>query len=277
MGGDSPEREVSLRSGEAIYNTLHRLGYDVVAVDVRSDVASVIEREGIEIAFLALHGGYGENGAIQGLLEVMGVLYTGSSVLSSAIAMNKLFSKKIFTYHDLPVADFVVINNTDDIGKIALSINFPLPWVVKPVSEGSSIGVSVISNRDELKEALDRAFSYNSQVLIERFIKGKEIHVGILGDRVLGSIEVRPKSGFYDYKSKYTKGLTEYIIPPEVDKKTLNIVESIAKDAHKALGCSGVTRVDIIVNQEDAYLLEVNTLPGMTETSLIPKIAAHAG
>ncbi len=279
MGGDSPEREVSLRSGMAIYRALERRGYNAIAIDVGRDICNVLMKEGVEIAFLALHGGYGEDGSIQGLLEVMGIPYTGSGVLASALSMDKEASKKVFLYHRIKVPPFVVFSKEEIIGRQIYRdlCPFELPWVIKPSKEGSSIGVSIVRDEREITAALDSAFKFGKRIIIERYIKGREIQVGILNNRILGSIEVRPKKEFYSYEAKYTPGLTEYISPPDLSPDDLRRVEEIGLSAHVVLGCRGATRVDTIISEEgDVYVLEVNTIPGMTETSLLPKIARQS-
>ncbi|GER92535.1 D-alanine--D-alanine ligase [hot springs metagenome] len=282
-GGISAEREISLKSGNAIYKALLNLGYDVVFVDVSNNICEDLKKKNVEIAFLALHGGHGENGAIQGLLEVMGISYTGSGVLSSAIAMDKEASKKVFLYHDIPVAPFVVINR-EQLGErinaqlITAIVDFPLPWVVKPVAEGSSIGVSIVKECEDIDDAVHSAFLYGSKIIVEKYISGREIQIGVLGQRVLGGVEVRPSTEFYSYEAKYTPGLTEYILPPEIDGYAYETLKNMALKAHNALGCRGATRVDFILDESnEPYILEVNTIPGMTETSLLPKIAKLSG
>ena len=286
MGGQSAEREVSLRSGNAIYNALNGLGYHTVAIDAGPDLCSVLISNKIEIAFLALHGGYGENGSVQGMLEVLRIPYTGSKVLASALAMDKDASKKIFIYHDIPVPPFIVISPKSSVISQKLetidyklsTIDFDFPWVVKPSTEGSSVGVSIVRDKVNLREAIEKATSLSEKVIIEKYIDGKEIHIGILDERVLGGVEVRPSLEFYSYEAKYTAGLTEYILPPEIDSKAYEKAKNAAFSAHSALGCKGATRVDLRVDGEgNPYVLEVNTIPGMTETSLLPKIARHAG
>ncbi|MFN3395298.1 MAG: D-alanine--D-alanine ligase [Thermodesulfovibrionales bacterium] len=279
MGGDSAEREVSLRSGMAVYNALRRKGYNVTAIDVGRDICGILSREGVEIAFLVLHGGYGEDGSIQGLLEVLGIPYTGSGVLASALSMDKEASKKIFTYHGIPVPPFVVLSEKERVEKIFdhTFCPFEMPWVIKPSKEGSSIGVSIVRTEEEINTALDSAFRLGRKIIIEKYIEGREIQVGILNNRVLGSIEVRPKKAFYSYEAKYTPGLTEYISPPEISDEDLRRIEDFGLKAHIVLGCKGATRVDTILSKEgDVYVLEVNTIPGMTETSLLPKIARQS-
>jgi D-alanine-D-alanine ligase len=295
MGGTSSERDISMRSGLAIYQSLMELGYDAVAVDVSRDIANVLKKDKVKIAFMALHGGHGENGAVQGLLEVLGIPYTGSRVLASALAMDKEASKKIFSYHGLPVAPSITVvkekgkkrrnkdEQSQDVTGAYAFPGFPVPqfgppWVVKPASEGSSIGVEIIKEEKGLEACLEKAFSFGSRIIIERFIKGRELHIGVLGERVLGGVEVRPSLEFYNYEAKYTSGLTEYIIPPEVEEEVYEKVKGMALKAHLVLGCSGASRVDFMLDDNNSpYVLEVNTLPGMTATSLLPKIAKSNG
>ncbi len=276
-GGLSSEREVSLRSGQAVFKALEELGYQVVFIDADKNVCEKIRNERIDIAFLALHGGWGENGGIQGMLEVMGIPYTGSGVLASALAMDKEATKKVFLYHEIPFPPFKTIESFYEFDFYEL-IPFEYPLVVKPAQEGSSVGVSIVREERELKDALYEAFKFGKKVIIEKFIEGREIHIGVLADKALGGVEVRPKRGFYDYEAKYTKGLTEYILPPEIEEPIYKKLKSLALKAHKALGCDGATRIDMILSKDgNPYVLEVNTLPGMTETSLLPKIASLAG
>ncbi|NCO67578.1 MAG: D-alanine--D-alanine ligase [Nitrospirae bacterium CG_4_10_14_0_8_um_filter_41_23] len=291
MGGTSAEREISLRSGTAIYNALKVIGYKAFAIDVGPDICNVLNREGIELAFLVLHGGYGENGSIQGMLEVLGIPYTGSGVLASALAMDKEASKKIFLYHNIPIPPFVVVTSNELLipplpplvkggkgGFDSSLIDFPLPWVVKPTAEGSSIGISIVRDKMNFRQALEAAYSHGSRVIVEKYIMGKEVHIGILNGRVLGGVEVRPSLEFYNYEAKYTAGRTEYILPPEINNKAYERAKEAAISAHTALGCKGATRVDLRVDTEgNPYVLEVNTIPGMTEMSLLPKIASLAG
>ena len=274
MGGTSAEREVSLRSGNAIYKALQGSGYNVIAIDAGADICNVLNREKVELAFLALHGGSGENGSIQGMLEVLGIKYTGSGVLASALAMDKEASKKIFLYHGIPVPPFVILKR----GQKAEDIKFPLPWVVKPAAEGSSVGVSIVREKKIFDEALAKALSFGPRTIVEKYIDGKEINIGILNGEVLGGVEVRPSLEFYSYEAKYTSGLTEYILPPEIDDSVYEVSKATALSAHSALGCKGASRVDLRIDTKgNPYVLEVNTIPGMTETSLLPKIARLVG
>jgi len=286
MGGISSEREVSLRSGSAVFNALKKLGYNAVAIDAASNICEVLKKEKIDIAFLVLHGGWGEDGSIQGLLEVMGIHYTGSDVISSALAMNKAASKKIFIYHKIPVPPFTVVSrqssvvseNSETLNSQLSTLNFPLPWVVKPVCEGSSVGVSIVKDKNQLEDALKTGFSYGNEIIIEKYIEGKEVHIGILNDRALGGVEVKTSLEFYSYEAKYTAGLTEYILPPKIEEAVYMKAKDAALSANRALGCSGATRVDLRIDDDgNPYVLEINTIPGMTETSLLPKIAKEAG
>jgi D-alanine-D-alanine ligase len=290
MGGSSAEREVSLKSGAAVFNALKSGRYNVVAIDAGQDLCEVLKREGIELAFIILHGGWGEDGSIQGLLEVLGIPYTGSGVLASALAMDKEATKKVFLYHKIPVAPFVTVQGSMSemrrSGKhFSLKtptarhrIPFGMPWVIKPATEGSSVGVSIVKDESSMGGAMETALRFGEKMIIEKFVKGKEIQVGILNDMILGSVEVRPKLEFYSYEAKYTPGMTDYILPPELHPQILKKAEGIALSAHQALGCTGATRVDLIVDDEgDVCALEVNTIPGMTETSLLPKIARQSG
>jgi len=290
MGGGSSEREVSLKSGTAICTTLKSLNYNVVSIDAGKDLCSVLSREMIDIAFIALHGGHGENGAVQGMLEIMNIPYTGSGILASALAMDKEASKKVFLYHGIPVPPFVIVTSErlKDDSRFTFHVSrftshsspasFPFPWVIKPVSEGSSVGVEIVKDESQVQRALDTAFSYGTGVIVEKYIEGKEVQIGILNNEILGGVEVKPSLEFYNYKAKYTAGLTEYIFPPRLDAKTYEKTAEAALSAHKALGCGGATRVDLIVDSSQRpFVLEVNTIPGMTETSLLPKIAKNAG
>ena len=279
LGGVSAEREVSLRSGKAVLRALRSLGYPVVAIDAKGDFYTKLKKLKIGQVFIALHGGHGENGAVQGMLEIMGIPYTGSGVLASSLAMDKVASKKIFLYHKIPVPAFTIIQRSALSDQLsALPRHLKLPVVVKPATEGSSVGVEIVKDAKAYQRALKKAFQFGDIVLIETYIKGQEVQIAILDNRVLGGVEVRPSDEFYSYKAKYTAGLTQYIFPPELDSKTYKKAEKAALAAHQALGCSGATRVDLIIDKHrNPHVLEVNTIPGMTETSLLPKIAKNAG
>jgi D-alanine-D-alanine ligase len=276
MGGLSAEREVSLKSGAAVHQALLAQGYDAVAIDVGRDLAQVLVNEWVDVAFVCLHGRYGEDGAVQGLLELMGIPYTGSGVLASALAMNKIFAKKVFAAGGLLVAPYRVVRRGEETDLKALG--FDLPVVVKPSQEGSSVGVSIVRRAEEMRQALATAFTYDAEILVERFVKGREIQVGILEERALGAIEIVPKKEFYDFEAKYTPGMAEHILPAPLPTELYRQVLAAGEEAHRALGCCGYSRVDFLVtDQSECFLLEVNTLPGMTALSLLPEIAQGAG
>jgi D-alanine-D-alanine ligase len=273
MGGISHEREISLKTGSAVLKALQEGGYDAVALEVSADIVRRLLEERIDVAFIALHGRWGEDGTVQGLLELLRIPYTGSGVLASALAMNKIKAKEIFLYHGIPTPAFITLQ-----GKTLDDPPFPPPWVVKPASEGSTIGIGIVMERTGLKEAVRRAREYDQQVLVERFINGKELTVGILKGEPLPVIEIAAKGGFYDYQAKYTPGMTDYICPARISDQQRDEVQSIGLKAYHALGCSGCARVDIFLSEQgEPFVIEVNTVPGMTETSLVPKAAARAG
>jgi D-alanine-D-alanine ligase len=278
MGGLSREREISLKTGKAILRALLEKGYHAQAVDVGQDIAEVLIREKIECAFLALHGRFGEDGTIQGMLELMRIPYTGSGVLASALALHKIMAKKLFLCEKIPTPSYEVVHweGTEKNRKGMISLS--LPVVVKPAREGSTLGVSIVRGEEELVSALEEAVQYDKEILIEEFMKGKEITVGILEDIPLPIIEIVPKSGFYDYRSKYTKGETEYIIPARISRENYLAAQEISLKAFNVLGCSGCARVDLMTDEEgNPFVIDVNTMPGMTETSLLPKAANYAG
>ena len=278
LGGMSSEREVSLKTGEAAAAALERLGHDVVRVYVDADVDQVLRQAHIDVAFLALHGKYGEDGCIQGLLELLGIPYTGSGVLASALSMDKLKAKEIFRLHNIATPPYYALPAADADRVSAIHGSFGFPAVVKPRREGSSVGVSIVRAADELADAVRDALRFDDEVLVERFIKGKEICVGILDGRVLGAIEIAPHRDFYDYQAKYTPGMSDYHFPARLSPTRYRCVLTLAEKVNLAVGCTGASRVDLIVTEGDnEYVLEVNSLPGMTPTSLLPKIAAGAG
>ncbi len=272
-GGLSAEREVSLKSGAAVHEALIVQGYDAVIIDVGRDLADVLKREGVEVAFIALHGRYGEDGCVQGLLELLQIPYTGSGVLASALAMHKHFSKQAFAASGILTAPFRSYRRGETVRLTDLP--FPLPLVVKPVQEGSSVGITIVKEVSRLDEALELAFRHDDEILIEQYIKGQEVQVGILDDRPIGAIEIVPRNEFYDYEAKYTDGMAEHIFPARLEPALYEKAEQVGLAAHRALGCKGYSRVDLLVTSSgDCYVLEVNTLPGMTALSLLPEIAA---
>jgi D-alanine-D-alanine ligase len=276
MGGLSAEREISLRTGGAVLAALQEAGYPAVGIDAGRDLAARLAEEKAEVAFIALHGRFGEDGTVQGLLEMLGIPYTGSGVMASAIAMDKVTTKKILLYHELPTPAFNVFCRGDDMEAfLARCRHFPL--VVKPAREGSTIGVSIVRDGNALRTGIESALVYDGTVLVEDFIKGLEVTVGVLDGEALPVIQVVPKGGFYDFEAKYTAGRTEYLVPAPLDGALYERLQQVAVSAFCALGCAGAARVDFMVSEREFFCLEVNTIPGMTETSLLPKAARQTG
>jgi len=278
MGGMSPEREVSFMSGKAILQALLDLGYRAVAVEADERLAQILRAEDIEVAFIGLHGSLGEDGSVQGLLEMMRIPYTGSGILASALAMNKAVSRQIFRQNGLPVPRSIFLARQPESGVTLLEIPFPLPVVIKPCQEGSSVGVAIVSDPKDISPAAEKAFGYGGGILVEEFIKGREIQVGILDDVALGAIEIVPKVEFYNYEAKYTDGLAEHLFPAPLSPKEYQKALDLGFQAHRLLGCEGATRVDLLFQEPgEFFVLEVNTLPGMTPLSLLPEIARGVG
>jgi D-alanine-D-alanine ligase len=279
MGGTSGEREVSLRTGEGVAHALETRGHDVVRVIVGDEpIDRTLREASVDVAFLALHGRGGEDGCIQGMLELLGIPYTGSSVLASALAMDKLKAKEMFRLHNIPTPPYYVATEAELATLAELHASFGFPVIVKPRNEGSSIGLAKADDMDALRAGILAALEHDKWALVERYVKATEVHVGLLDGGVLGCIEVAPKGGLYDYTSKYTPGHTDYVIPPRIAPTRARGVMNLAERAARALGCTGAVRVDVLVTEgENEYVLEVNTLPGMTPTSLLPKIAESAG
>jgi D-alanine-D-alanine ligase len=276
MGGLSAEREVSMRTGQAISQALQTSGYQVVDVDADRDLPQQLVDAQVDVAFIALHGRGGEDGTVQGLLEIMGIPYTGSGVLASSLSIDKVMTKQVLLYHELPTPEYMVLRAGEDIDKmVARCRHFPL--VVKPASEGSTIGISIVNNPIELRIGLEEAMQHDRIVLIEDFIRGSEATVGVLDGEALPIIEIVPKSGFYDYEAKYTAGATEYNLPAPYEPVLYQRIQQAAVDACRVTGCSGAVRVDFMVREKAFSCLEINTIPGMTATSLLPKAAAEAG
>lgn len=283
-GGRSGERDVSLRSGQRVFDSLKKQGFDVSQFDLSDDLIAQLKKKKIDIVYIALHGRYGEDGTVQGMLEIANIPYTGSKVLASALAMNKLAAKRIFDAVGIPTPRFIEINSRTDIAAQADRIKriFPFPLVVKPVSEGSSLGVSIIKKEDDLERTLVKAIKEYQDIFVEEYIKGKEVTVGIIGRdedlQALPVLELVPRKDFYDFEAKYTSGMTQFILPARLPGPLYEKVQATALKAHLALGCYGVSRADIIVSQDHVpYVHEVNSIPGMTEHSDLPAEAAHAG
>lgn len=283
MGGVSAEREVSLETGESIAEALVELGHEAIPIDVGRDLATRLELERVDVAFMALHGRGGEDGTVQGLLEVMRIPYTGCGVLASAITMDKVVTKQILGYHGITVAEDVVAAPGDSSLDVALQVESELgfPVMVKPSCEGSSIGVTRVDEAVELKEALNVVFQYDERALIERYVSGRLLTVGLIGKEpvVLPVLEIETPGGFYDYRAKYDSSSTEYRVPAEIEPDSAMEVQRIALESFKALRCEDISRIDFILEQDTGaiYLLEINTIPGMTSASLIPKAASAVG
>ena len=285
LGGLSAERDVSLKTGAGVLAALQELGYDAVGVDWKpgTSLPALLTDAGVGVVWNALHGTYGEDGAVQGLCACMGIPCTGSGILASALAMDKIASKRIFESHGIPTPRWRILPGAGDgpadgSDAAAALLDWSLPLVVKPADEGSSVGVSIVEDRDQLAAAVALARRHHGPVLIEDYIAGTEVFVGIVDGEVLGSVEVRPAGKFYDYDAKYVRNDTRYLIPPELSDDVIARASQHALAAYRALGCAGHARPDLRIDRNgDAWVLEVNTLPGMTATSLLPKIARAAG
>ena len=280
-GGYSNEREVSLKSGEAIFNSLIKSGYKAVLIDLKrpddlgnwSFLKQLIDNR-VESVIIAIHGTPGEDGILQGFLELSGIRYSGSSLIAAALSMDKSLAKLIFQKRGIPTPEFVTVER----GYVSDSFYWKrYPAVIKPACEGSSVGVIFVDDSKKLEQAVDEMLLIYDKIIIEEMIAGDEITVGFMNDRPLPIIKIVPKSGFYDYKNKYTKDATEYIVPAPLEKSVAENVSKEAARAVKAMGVSGISRVDIILRHNKPYILEVNSIPGMTETSLLPKAADSAG
>ncbi|MBX3154491.1 MAG: D-alanine--D-alanine ligase [Deltaproteobacteria bacterium] len=283
MGGLSAEREVSLGTGAGVLAALLERGWDAVAIDWRegTSLARLLDDAGAQVVWNALHGTWGEDGAVQGLTSCARIPCTGSGILASALAMDKVISKRIFESNGLATPRWSLLPHdgpADGSDAAARLADRPLPCVVKPANEGSSVGVSIVDAPADLAAAVAAARRFHGPVIVEDYIAGTEVFVGILNGRVLGSVEVRPTTKFYDYDAKYKRSDTQYLIPPQLPAATVAQIEALALAAYHALGCSGHARPDVrVTTAGEPFILEVNTLPGMTKTSLLPKIAKHAG
>lgn len=276
MGGASSEREISLASGEMVVTALREEGYDVLPLDINGNIKFIrkmLKEARIDVAFIALHGHFGEDGTIQRLLKSLNIYYTGSRVKASSLALDKILSRKIFKDAGIAVPEYKVLAS----GVNVEGNNFCFPLVVKPSSQGSSIGLAIVENKNDLSLAIQLALRYNERVIIEEYIEGREITVGILDDQALPVIQILPKRKFYDYQAKYETGMSDYLLPaPLADDQYLKAQEA-ALSAHRCLGCRDLSRVDMIMRKEEPIILEVNTIPGLTQNSLFPKAAQAAG
>lgn len=282
-GGWSGEREVSLKSGKAVYAALNRERYDVTMYDPMYNLEVLTKRRAeIDLVFILLHGKFGEDGRVQGLLDILQIPFVGSGVLASAMAMNKRIAKDVFRGAGLRVAEDVILKRRERMSVDQLVETLRSPVVIKPVSEGSSLGVAIAHNREEIQEGIEAAFQYDAEVMVEEYVGGTEITCCILGNQVLETlpiVQIVPdvSHSFFDYEAKYEPGATNEICPAPISPSLAEEVGAYAKMAHRALGCSAWSRSDMIIRDETLYLLETNTIPGMTETSLFPLAARRAG
>jgi D-alanine-D-alanine ligase len=281
MGGWSSEREISLRSGKNVYESLKRQGFNCCAIDIGKNFARQIERAKIDIAFIILHGKPGEDGTMQGFLELMDIPYTGAGVVASAVGMDKVISKRLFESARIPTPKDVPIFTDSDINSCLKQAEkkFGYPMILKPRYEGSSVGIQLFHKGRNLKREIIRTRRKFGDLLLEQFIEGMIATVGIVGKKVLPILELVPKKQeFYDYKAKYTKGATEFIIPARLPKTAYRKIQDLALAAHQVIGCRGFSRVDLVADKHNhPFFLEVNTLPGMTELSDLPAQAASIG
>ncbi|MBT3879975.1 MAG: D-alanine--D-alanine ligase [Candidatus Scalindua sp.] len=286
MGGISSEREISLQSGKAVANALSKDNNNVIKIIVNDDMVNELDNYKIDIAFIALHGHFGEDGGIQEVLESKNIPYTGSGISASRLAMDKVESKDVFRRNNIPTPNYLAVSAEQSISEITKGIkNLKLPVITKPASNGSSIGISIIREYIGIKDALEYTGSYSKEILVEEYIEGRELTVSVLSGKALPVIEIKAATGFYDYDAKYKSDTTQYIVLTSADESSgttlshtvYNRVQELAVRAHNSLGCSTFSRVDMILDKDDeVYILEVNTIPGFTERSLLPKAAAAA-
>jgi len=280
MGGWSAEREISLRSGKACADALSRLGYQVTRIDVGRDIASVLGTVKPEVALNVLHGSPGEDGTLQGILEILAIPYTHSGVMASAMAMQKEIAKTLFRAAGVQVPEGLVVPRLEAARRHLIEP----PYVIKPLAEGSSVGVYIVTadHAHPPQELTRHDWSYGERVIVEKFIPGKELTCAVMGDQALGVIEIVPTTKFYDYDAKYAPGGSKHLLPAEISSFVYQEVRKVALAAHNALACRGVSRADFRYDDRvdglgGVFCLEVNTQPGMTQTSLVPELAAHAG
>ena len=282
-GGWSTERNVSLKSGAAVYRTLDKEKYDVVMYDPLTDLRDLMEARGkVDLAFILLHGKFGEDGCIQGLLDMLRIPYVGSGVLSSAMAMNKKVAKEIYKHAGLTVGKDIVLKHGDDFSVNEIIAMLGTVTVVKPIADGSSLGISLCENKKELLSGIEKAFRHGDEVMVEKYINGREVTCCVLGTgslQALPLVEILPGDPyrFFDHEAKYKDGATREICPASLSQPLTEKIQEYAKSAHRALKCSVWSRTDMIIRNENIYLLETNTIPGMTENSLFPIAAAAAG
>jgi D-alanine-D-alanine ligase len=273
MGGLSPERDISVVTGNSVIEALGRKGLNALPIKADHNIGETLRTNPIDVAFIALHGTFGEDGCIQGLLEYYKIPYTGSGVIGSALAYDKLKSKEIFKHNDIPTADYEVLYKVEQKKR-----SLDLPVVVKPTNQGSSLGISIVKEESEWEPALETAFSYSEEIIIEEFIEGKLLAIGMHGNNSMPIVHISPKSGFYDYEAKYSAGKTEYVCPAEIGHEEAERCQQTAKKVFEVLRGRGFPRVDVILDKEgNPQVLEMNTIPGMTPTSLLPMAAKEMG
>lgn len=281
MGGSSTEREISLKSGMTVYRSLKSEGLDASPIDIETDEPTAntkkIKTQKIDVAFIALHGRFGEDGGIQQILEKLSIPYTGSGVMASKLALDKVASRHIFQVYGLTVPRYKVVHRLSFNKDYISRDNLRLPLVIKPATHGSSIGLSIIERKEDLNRAIELAFGFDERIIIEEYVKGREITGGILEEISLPVIEIIPKNRFFDYEAKYKPGVTRYVVPADLNGRIANKAKQAALSAHRCLGCFGFSRVDMILKDSSPFILEVNTIPGLTETSLLPKAAGAIG
>ena len=282
-GGISSEREVSLHSGEQVYEALNKDKYHIRKYDPQTDLARLVQdAPEIDIAMIILHGPFGEDGTVQGLLELLNIPYQGSGVLGSALAMNKVVSKQLYEKAGLPVIPYLVYDRDDTVDVEKCTSQLGLPLVVKPVEAGSSVGMSIVRSAADLQGAIAKAGEFDKAILVESYIEGTELTAGVIGNKELDAlpiIEIIPDEAheFFDYEAKYTAGVTREICPARINEELTQKAQSYAKIAHRSLFCKGYSRTDMILKDDEIYALETNTIPGMTATSLFPQAAQQAG
>lgn len=280
MGGTSSEREISLKTGKSVANALSEAGYTVKEIVLNEDSVEPIEKEKIDVAFIAMHGKFGEDGELARLLEERKIPYTGSGPEGAKVAMDKVLTKKAFNAFGVPTAEYIVLDSSVSSEEADWFIKRHLngyPVVVKPAREGSSVGISIVDMRSELQDALVKAFGFDNKILVEKYISGREVTCGILDGRPLPLVELRPSRRFFDFKAKYQDPGTLYIINPHLEPRLYRLCQEVALCAHIAVGARDFSRVDMILQERKIFVLEVNTIPGLTERSLLPKAAAAIG
>ena len=274
MGGESTEKDISLQTGLAVHSALEKLTYDSKIIELTNELPPLISNlKNIDLVFNALHGGNGENGTIQGLLDCLGIFYTGSGVLASSICMNKHLCKSLTKFFGHKTPNWEKLSRGD---KISHFDEFPV--IVKPNSQGSTLGLSLVKNYNELNDAIELAFEYDDEILVEKFIDGRELTISIVGKTILPIVEIYPVHELYDYECKYLKGNSSYLCSPELPGNVSEVIKGIAKDIYDKLGCANYGRIDFRLDKNNVpWFLEVNTLPGMTNTSLVPMAAKKKG